>query len=61
MQSTKFEQAFEQYQDGEDYSVKFDDWDDRLKHLIFQITRHAFKAGWVIAGGEISDCEQTVT
>ena len=61
MQSDKFEEAFEKYQDGEEYSVKLDDWDDTLKHLIFQITRHAFKAGWVSAGGEISGTEHDQT
>jgi len=55
MQSDKFEQAFEQYHDSEDYAVKMDDWDDKLKHVIFQITRHAFKAGWTLAGGDLRD------
>jgi hypothetical protein len=51
----KFELAFEQYQDGDDYGIKLDDWDDMMKHVIYQATRHAFKAGWAMAGGELSD------
>lgn len=61
MKSNKFEQTFEQYHNDEDYELKIDEWSEQLRELIFQITRHAFKAGWTLAGGELPETEKVET
>jgi len=58
MQSDKFELAFEQYYESEDYDIKHDTWKDQLDHVMFHVARDAFKAGWVLAGGEMSGTEK---